>query len=83
MEGTMVGSTVDREIGLVRMQAKSDFPSQLKVAQLQGASPTSIRSADPEPAAPDSGNTEAVPRRARAMSRTNCLSSVRFLFSAD
>lgn len=61
MEGTMAGSTADREIGPVRMQAKSDFPSQFDVARLKGVSPTSIHSADPEPAAPDNGNTEAAP----------------------
>lgn len=61
MEGTMAGLTADREIGPVRMQAKSDFPSQYNVAQLKGASSTSTRSADPEPAAPDSGKSEAAP----------------------
>ncbi|MEE8658169.1 ATP-dependent Clp protease proteolytic subunit 2 [Acetobacteraceae bacterium EV16G] len=61
MEGTMAGLTADREIGPVRMQSKSDFPSQFNVARLKGASSTSIRSADPEPAAPDSGNSEPAP----------------------
>lgn len=61
VKGTMAGLIADREIGPVRMQAKKDFPSQIHLARRAGASQATILGADPEPTAPDAGNTEAAP----------------------